>query len=372
MFVFSVTSSPELHWSSSYAQRQSRTDATFPIFHFFDSITRVSIERLACTMKMVVTRFVICIIITITMSVKGNVWAQTIDMSVDERKPSECGDLRQQLDTVTAVKEAACVEVCAMEDLLDGKMRERCGCEDHDVDSAPDMGEEDDAMRSALCSTALADMIQWHEDADLVEITNSSLTMTVTEDVVLYTLCHTACSPLCGVKHNVSDVSIYESELVVTDGMRTPVSSFFDGTSELWMSEEAVLVNVLGTADDNGTEVSVKMVVWSPVYDEASNAVRFDARPVNGLEDIIMDYEASLSPPSPGGDRRRRRLLQQTQGAEIDTSVYPNPNPMYPNSPTVTVTGATMTAVKPYVYEPCGGTCDSYASRRDVETSAPP
>ena len=109
---------------------------------------------------------------------------------------------------------------------------------------------------------------------------------------------------------------------------------------------------------------AVKRVLWKLAARRAAGRRR--------LEDIIMDYEASLSPPSPGGDRRRRRLLQQTQGAEIDTSVYPNPNPMYPNSPTVTVTGATMTAVKPYVYEPCGGTCDSYASRRDVETSAPP
>ena len=269
-------------------------------------------------MKMVVTRFatrfVICIIITITMSVKGNVWAQTIDMSVDERKPSECGDLRQQLDTVTAVKEAACVEVCAMEDLLDEKMHERCGCEDHDVDNAPDMGDEDDALRSALCSTALADVLEWQEDADLVEITNTSLTMTVTEDVVLYALCHTACSPLCGVEHNVTDVSIYESELVVTGGTRAPVSSFFNGTNELWTSEEAMLVHVLGTAEDNGTEVSVKMVVWSPVYDESNNRVRFDARPVIGIEDIMSD-EASPSSSPPGGDRRRRRrLLQQTQG----------------------------------------------------------
>ena len=263
----------------------------FPIFHFH---SRESIDRdLACKMK-VVTRFVVCMIMIMVISVKGKVWAQTAESNANEGGLNDCEDLRQQLDTVTAVKEAACVEVCAMEDLLDRKMRERCGCEDHDVDSAPDMGEEDDAMRSALCSTVLADVLEWQEDADLVEITNTSLTMTVTEDVVLYALCHTACSPLCGVEHNVSDVSIYESELVVTGGTRAPVSSFFNGTNELWTSEEAMLVHVLGTAEDNGTEVSVKMVVWSPVYDESNNRVRFDARPVIGIEDIMSD-EASPS-----------------------------------------------------------------------------
>ena len=58
----------------------------------------------------------------------------------------------------------------------------------------------------------------------------------------------------------------------------------------------------------------MKMVVWSPVYDESNNRVRFDARPVIGIEDIMSD-EASPSSSPPGGDRRRRRrLLQQTQG----------------------------------------------------------
>ena len=58
----------------------------------------------------------------------------------------------------------------------------------------------------------------------------------------------------------------------------------------------------------------MKMVVWSPVYDESNNRVRFDARPVilNPIIEDIMDDEASPSSP-PGGDRRQRRLLQLPQ-----------------------------------------------------------
>ena len=53
-------------------------------------------------------------------------WAQTLDTSVHERGQSECEDLTQQLDTVTAAKEATSVEVCAMEELLDKSLHERC------------------------------------------------------------------------------------------------------------------------------------------------------------------------------------------------------------------------------------------------------
>ena len=281
----------------------------------------------------VMARFVaIGIIIVTIMCVESVVLAQTAESNVNEGGVNDCEDLRQQLDTVTAVKEAACAEVCAMDELLDESLRERCGCHDDapmvedDEGLTPEEtaygGAEDSALRSALCATALADALEWQEDADVVEITDTSLTMVVTEDVVLYTLCHTACSSSCGVEHSVSDVSIYEDELVCDGGERTPVSSFFNVTNEMfWMYEDAMVVNVLGTEDDDGTEMSVKMVVWNPVYDEATSTVRFDARLASGSEDVMDDDESHLS-PSPEGDRRRR--LQQAY-ARLGTDTYNNP-----------------------------------------------
>ena len=234
----------------------------FPIFHFH---SRESIDRdLACKMK-VVTRFVVCMIMIMVISVKGKVWAQTAESNANEGGLNDCEDLRQQLDTVTAVKEAACAEVCAMDELLDESLRERCGCHDDapmvedDEGLTPEEtaygGAEDSALRSALCATALADALEWQEDADVVEITDTSLTMSVTEDVVLYTLCHTACSSSCGIYGRLAP--IYEDQLVCDGGVRTPVSTFFNGTGALWSATEEIVMNVLGTEED-GAEVSLR------------------------------------------------------------------------------------------------------------------
>ena len=231
-----------------------------------------------------------------------------------------------------------CAAVCSLGEVHDEGVRARCDCdapateeEEKEDDESPLLTEAEyneavadaeDALRDAICNIALGDVLEWQEDADVVEITDTSLTMVVTEDVVLYTLCHTACSSSCGVEHSVSDVSIYEDELVCDGGERTPVSSFFNVTNEMfWMYEDAMVVNVLGTEDDDGTEVSVKMVVWNPVYDEATSTVRFDARLASGSEDVMDDDESHLS-PSPEGDRRRR--LQQAY-ARLGTDTYNNP-----------------------------------------------
>ena len=231
-----------------------------------------------------------------------------------------------------------CAAVCSLGEVHDEGVRARCDCdapateeEDKEEDERPLLTETEyneavadaeDALRDAICNIALGDVLEWQEDADVVEITDTSLTMVVTEDVVLYTLCHTACSSSCGVEHSVSDVSIYEDELVCDGGERTPVSSFFNVTNEMfWMYEDAMVVNVLGTEDDDGTEMSVKMVVWNPVYDEATSTVRFDARLASGSEDVMDDDESHLS-PSPEGDRRRR--LQQAY-ARLGTDTYNNP-----------------------------------------------
>ena len=112
---------------------------------------------------------------------------------------------------------------------------------------------------------------------------------------MLYTPCHTACSSSCGVSGVFTP--IYEDMLVVNDGMRTPALSFFNKTTgELWTSDEVMVVNVLGTED--GTDVSVQMIVWSPVYDGASTTVRFDARLVDGsdVDDVDADEDDPLAP----------------------------------------------------------------------------
>ena len=149
--------------------------------------------------------------------------------------------------------------------LLDESLRERCGCHDDapmvedDEGLTPEEtaygGAEDSALRSALCATALADALEWQEDADVVEITDTSLTMSVTEDVVLYTLCHTACSSSCGIYGRLAP--IYEDQLVCDGGVRTPVSTFFNGTGALWSATEEIVMNVLGTEED-GAEVSLR------------------------------------------------------------------------------------------------------------------
>ena len=211
-----------------------------------------------------------------------------------------------------------CAAVCSLGEVHDEGVRARCDCdapateeEDKEDDERPLLTETEyneavadaeDALRDAICNIALGDVLEWQEDADVVEITDTSLTMAVTEDVVLYTLCHTACSSSCGVEHNVSDVSIYEDKLVVNGAERTPASFFFNGTSALWASNNSVVVNVLGT-EDGRRDVSVKMEVWNPSYDEAGNTVRFDAR-------LAESDDMSDESPSPeGDDRRRRRLL---------------------------------------------------------------
>ena len=211
-----------------------------------------------------------------------------------------------------------CAAVCSLGEVHDEGVRARCDCdapateeEEKEDDERPLLTEAEyneavadaeDALRDAICNIALGDVLEWQEDADVVEITDTSLTMAVTEDVVLYTLCHTACSSSCGVEHNVSDVSIYEDKLVVNGAERTPASFFFNGTSALWASNNSVVVNVLGT-EDGRRDVSVKMEVWNPSYDEAGNTVRFDAR-------LAESDDMSDESPSPeGDDRRRRRLL---------------------------------------------------------------
>ena len=237
-----------------------------------------------------------------------------------------------------------------MEVLPDESLRERCGCQtttqpegDEDEDEDEDEDDDDDedvdvenkqlvqqvaeyesensALRNALCATALADALEWQEDADVVEITDTSLTMSVTEDVVLYTLCHTACSSSCGIYGRLAP--IYEDQLVCDGGVRTPVSTFFNGTGALWSATEEIVMNVLGTEED-GAEVSVKMVVWNPVHDDANSTVRFDARFAN---DGDMHAEGDeLPPPAPEGDRRsrrrrrrRRHLTQQQTSRGTDT-----------------------------------------------------
>ena len=168
--------------------------------------------------------------------------------------------------------------------LPDESLRERCGCQtttqpegDEDEDEDEDEDDDDDedvdvenkqlvqqvaeyesensALRNALCATALADALEWQEDADVVEITDTSLTMSVTEDVVLYTLCHTACSSSCGIYGRLAP--IYEDQLVCDGGVRTPVSTFFNGTGALWSATEEIVMNVLGTEED-GAEVSLR------------------------------------------------------------------------------------------------------------------
>ena len=285
--------------------------------------------RFTSTMTMAMPRFVCCmaivVIMTMTMYQEDEVLAQTTNMSDNERGPNDCEEIREQLDAVMAVKDAACTEVCAMNELLDENVRERCGCIDDNPaledemtlgNEAPYAGAEVEELRNALCVTTLADKLEWQENSDVVEITDTSLTMVVTEDVVLYTLCHTACSSSCGVNGVVTPIN--EDMLVVNDGMRTPASSFFNETGELWTSDEVMVVNVLGTED--GTDVSVQMIVWSPVYDGASTTVRFDARLVDGsdVDDVDADEDDSLA-HSPEGDRRRRRRrrLQQTQRATV-------------------------------------------------------
>ena len=267
-----------------------------------------------------------------------------------------------------------------MEVLPDESLRERCGCqtttqpegdEDEDEDEDEDVENkqlvqqvaeyesENSALRNALCATALADALEWQEDADVVEITDTSLTMVVTEDVVLYTLCHTACSSSCGVEHSVSDVSIYEDELVCDGGERTPVSSFFNVTNEMfWMYEDAMVVNVLGTEDDDGTEMSVKMVVWNPVYDEATSTVRFDARLASGSEDVMDDDESHLSPSPEGDRRRRRRRLQQARRA---TTTYVSRNELSRKVSSARVSGVRRTG--------SGSTTSRLAVARDAANS---
>ena len=203
-----------------------------------------------------------------------------------------------RLDAVCAAvcadeREHAAKGMCECGDALAGPLRpdaELAAPPTADEDAGDASVEAVEAFVDELCRSSLADVLEWQDDAEEVEIGERSLTLRgVPEDVYVYTVCHTLCSPSCG-----AGVVGEGLELEVDGCSREPASTFLDPANAVWSSGYGLQTNVFGRA--NGTDVSVRAILSAPVYDGTTRTASFDA--------VFPDDEA-------GGAGGRRHLLQQ-------------------------------------------------------------
>ena len=221
--------------------------------------------------------------------------------------------------------DAVCAAVCA--DEREHAAKGLCECDalagpvrpDAELAAPPTADEEAgdasvEAFVDELCRSSLADVLEWQDDAEEVEIGESSLTLRgVPEDVYVYTVCHTLCSPSCG-----AGVVGEGLELEVDGCSREPASTFLDPANAVWSSGYGLQTNVFGRA--NGTDVSVRAILSAPVYSGTTRTSLFP----NTFSNRRVTRSSS-SPPAPDPDDaatlRRLRCLARPP---------PRPGPLAP------------------------------------------